>query len=272
MNSRVIKILVAIVIVLEVVLTLKSMVVLKSLLTLPDMNNTVSLLDKIMVIGNLIFSFIAIIFLVVIIFSLISSFRRTSSGIDENIGKRKKNSKVENLSKEQILVTEIVEKLASDIDENLNINEFTEKVLGNIAEEYKIVQGLFFVKYPNTETYKKISTYAFFSEEEVKDFADNVGLSGQVAVSRKPLNISEIPENYLTVISGLGQTSPNNLLILPVVFNNQSIGVVELASFHKFDSTAEEVLMAFLSMVAEKLNNYYFPKLGSISNEVMNNE
>ncbi len=263
-TSLKLKIIIVILITIEVLLTLKSTVILKSILSTPGIENVVSLLDKIMMTSNLVFSFVIFIFLIVVIQNLYSKLLNTSQDMSVNSGSNltqkqsKKQKTTTNIEKNKVL-----EELSLGIDNTLNINKFTEKVLSNIAETYKIMQGLFFIKYPNTETYKTVSTYAFYSEEAVHEFADNEGLSGQVAASQKLLNINNIPENYITVISGLGNSSPSNLLILPVVYQNQSIGVIELASFKEFDKVSEEILMEFVSKIAEVLHIAYLSKINS---------
>mgnify|MGYP001824916615 CR=1 FL=1 len=53
------------------------------------------------------------------------------------------------------------------------------------------------------------------------------------------VNITSIPEGYLQVESGLGSSSPDNLLIIPLLLNKETIGIIELASFHSLDGETE---------------------------------
>jgi len=147
--------------------------------------------------------------------------------------------------------------IVSDLMKDLNLNEglqkYSEKVLINISKQFNIMQGLFFLKDPQDKVYRKVGTYAYYSEEELREFTEDIGLSGQVAANKKLLNISNIPDKYITVLSGLGQSSPANLVIFPILKNNESIGIIELASFVKFDSFAEEVFMEFSLMIGNQL-------------------
>ncbi|NJO90986.1 MAG: GAF domain-containing protein [Chloroflexia bacterium] len=127
-------------------------------------------------------------------------------------------------------------------------------MLINISKVYDIMQGIFFVKDQSDKVFRKKGAYAYYSGDELREFSEEVGLSGQVALNKKLLNISNIPEKYLTVLSGLGKSSPANLLILPVVYKDESIGIIELASFKKFDSLAEEILSDFMNQINEKLS------------------
>jgi signal transduction histidine kinase/CheY-like chemotaxis protein/HAMP domain-containing protein len=74
-------------------------------------------------------------------------------------------------------------------------------------------------------------------------------LIGQVAKSRRPIVVDEIPQGYIRISSGLGDAPPANLVIMPIMFEDQVLGVVELASFTKFTL----VQVAFLEQLAETL-------------------
>jgi signal transduction histidine kinase/CheY-like chemotaxis protein/HAMP domain-containing protein len=74
-------------------------------------------------------------------------------------------------------------------------------------------------------------------------------LIGQVAKSKRPIMVDDIPHGYIKVSSGLGEASPSNLAIMPIMFEDQVLGVVELASFTRFSA----IQIAFLEQLAETL-------------------
>jgi signal transduction histidine kinase/CheY-like chemotaxis protein/HAMP domain-containing protein len=74
-------------------------------------------------------------------------------------------------------------------------------------------------------------------------------LIGQVAKSKRPIVVDEIPPGYIKISSGLGEAPPANLAVMPILFEDQVLGVVELASFSKFTSTHID----FLTQLAETL-------------------
>ena len=74
-------------------------------------------------------------------------------------------------------------------------------------------------------------------------------LIGQVAKSKRPIVVDDIPHGYIKISSGLGDASPANLAIMPLLFEDQVLGVVELASFTKFTP----IQLAFLEQLAETL-------------------
>jgi len=74
-------------------------------------------------------------------------------------------------------------------------------------------------------------------------------LIGQVAKNKRPIVVDEIPSGYIKISSGLGEAPPANLAVMPILFDDQVLGVVELASFTKFTSTHID----FLTQLAETL-------------------
>ncbi len=73
------------------------------------------------------------------------------------------------------------------------------------------------------------------------------GLIGAVAIERKSYYTNRIPEGYLTITSGLGRANPSNLLIVPLVLNEEVFGIFELASFQEI----EAYKIQFVERVAE---------------------
>jgi signal transduction histidine kinase/CheY-like chemotaxis protein/HAMP domain-containing protein len=74
-------------------------------------------------------------------------------------------------------------------------------------------------------------------------------LIGQVAKNKRAIVVDEIPQGYIKISSGLGEAPPANLAVLPLMFEDQVMGVVELASFTKFT----RIQIDFLEQLTETL-------------------
>ncbi len=259
MKNKTFKIIVSVFVFIYIVLSIYTM------FNTQDFADKIPTYHRVIIFINLLLSIILVVFLAIKLSNILNRREEQDSVIilpDEENKQKEDKVKAKNKAKnDQLLKDKAVNKLSANTDNINDIGDFANKILSNIADEYDIMQALFFVRSPNENTYKKAGSYAFFREKEIKEFTDNMGLTGQVAASRKLLNISNIPDDYIKVLSGLGKASPTNLLILPVIFNDQSIGVIELASFQKFDSHAEDILMTFLTTVADKLHNNYFAEV-----------
>jgi len=169
--------------------------------------------------------------------------------IDE--GKAKKEVKKETVQREKF----DIEKEAKLIipTENDDIVKFGEQLLLNCARRFQAVQGLFYLK--NSDgIFSFKSGYAFYSEAEPATYREGETLAGQVAKNKTVLNLSAIPDNYITVLSGLGEGAPKCLLIVPIISdNNETIGMIELASFKLFSSEVEELFAYIGHKLGEKL-------------------
>ncbi|MBQ4854678.1 response regulator [Rhodanobacter sp. B2A1Ga4] len=81
------------------------------------------------------------------------------------------------------------------------------------------------------------------------------GLVGQCAIERKAIVLDEVPENYLHIDSGSGEALPRHLAILPVLYRDTLIGVLELASFEPLAAQQKQLLDELLPIVALTLEN-----------------
>lgn len=83
---------------------------------------------------------------------------------------------------------------------------------------------------------------------QMKRFHLGEGLVGQCALDRREILLQEIPEDYIKIRSGLGETSPKSLLILPIIFEEKIMAVLEFASLQTFDSL-HQILLNRLSTI-----------------------
>lgn len=84
------------------------------------------------------------------------------------------------------------------------------------------------------------------NESSPRSFRWGEGLVGGCARTRTRLLVNDIPEDYLRIVSATGEAKPRQLLLLPVLFENTLVGVIELATV----STFSEVQLAFLEQLS----------------------
>ncbi len=160
-------------------------------------------------------------------------------------------------AKETIQVEEFIRKILPESNQQFGSQEkLTEYILTSIAKEFSIAQGLFFTKDANTETFTLQGRYAYFSEDIPHDFKEGEGLSGQVAKDKMVLNISDIPDGYITIVSGLGTGNPNSVMIVPAVSQGTTVGVMELASFHTFTPNEVDLFSKITDQLGERIANH----------------
>ena len=82
-----------------------------------------------------------------------------------------------------------------------------------------------------------LSSYGYKQRKNVPTtFKIGEGLVGQSALELKPILITQAPEDYVRITSGLGEAAPVNVIVLPVLFEEQVMAVVELGSFQRFST------------------------------------
>ena len=75
------------------------------------------------------------------------------------------------------------------------------------------------------------------------------GLVGQSALDKQKILLTNVPGDYIRISSGLGDAPPRSVLVLPLIYEGQVRGVLELASFEGFNPTHQ----AFLDQLAESI-------------------
>ncbi|ANZ41630.1 hybrid sensor histidine kinase/response regulator [Lentzea guizhouensis] len=79
-------------------------------------------------------------------------------------------------------------------------------------------------------------------------------LVGQAARSRRTIAVDEIAADYVAITSGLGRTAPVNLVVLPIVVEDQVLGVIEVASVHRFTDIHRDFLDQLMETIGVNVN------------------
>jgi HAMP domain-containing protein/CheY-like chemotaxis protein/signal transduction histidine kinase len=112
--------------------------------------------------------------------------------------------------------------------------------------------GAFFIAdgEEDTTTLRLIASYAYRTRKHVSPrFHLGEGLVGQSALEKSPILLQNVPDDYIQITSGLGEAPPRNIIVLPILFEGEVKGVVELASFLPFST----IHQTFLDQLAETI-------------------
>jgi signal transduction histidine kinase/CheY-like chemotaxis protein/HAMP domain-containing protein len=102
----------------------------------------------------------------------------------------------------------------------------------------------------DSTTLRLIASYGYKKRKNLSnEFELGEGLVGQAAVEKSPIVVKNAPEDYVKITSGLGEGEPVNIIDLPVLFEDQVLGVIELASFDPFS----EIHLNFLEQLMETI-------------------
>jgi HAMP domain-containing protein/signal transduction histidine kinase/CheY-like chemotaxis protein len=135
-----------------------------------------------------------------------------------------------------------------------DLNTVTKRILSEMAQVVNAHFGAFYILSTDEVTtnvkLKLFAAYAYKEEKNVpQEFAIGEGLVGQCAFEKEKILITNVPQGYIKITSGLGKIKPTNLIILPVLFENNVKAVIELASLEALSDTHID----FLSQVTESI-------------------
>ncbi|HJU67398.1 MAG TPA: HAMP domain-containing protein [Gemmatimonadaceae bacterium] len=97
---------------------------------------------------------------------------------------------------------------------------------------------------------KLIASYAYKSRKHVANrFTEGEGLVGQAALEKQPILLTNVPDDYVQVTSGLGSAPPRNIIVLPILFEGNVKAVIELGSFNAFS----QIHQLFLDQLSDSI-------------------
>ena len=144
-------------------------------------------------------------------------------------------------------------KFAEILRSTTDLSLLAEKIMSGLVKYLQANQGGLFIvqeKDGQLPELELLACYAYNRKKFVeKTIPIGEGLLGQAYLEKDTLLLTEIPAGYLQITSGLGEANPTCLLIVPLKVQDKVEGVLELASFNKFE--AYEI--AFVEKLAESI-------------------
>lgn len=142
--------------------------------------------------------------------------------------------------------------------ESLELSALTDHILSSLVKYVQANQGALFVLEGDQEnTYlEMISCYAYDKKKYLnKRFEIGDGLAGQCVLEKQTIHLKQVPANYVSITSGLGEARPRSILISPLLINEKVFGVLELASFQEFTSHRIEFINKLSENIASTIKN-----------------
>ena len=147
-------------------------------------------------------------------------------------------------------LTKFVDILRSSND---NISSLGDKIISALVQYTGSNQGALYTlndEDPNNKYLELISLFAFNTKKfEMQKVRLGEGILGQTFLEKQTTLLTEIPEEYIRITSGLGEANPKALLVVPLKVDKDVYGIVELASFKNYQ--AHEI--AFVEKLAETI-------------------
>ncbi|MDD2548581.1 MAG: GAF domain-containing protein [Bacteroidales bacterium] len=136
---------------------------------------------------------------------------------------------------------------------NDNIEKLSKSIIRELVNKLEANQGGLFLYNnddPNDCFFELKAAFAYnrFKYKQ-KKILPGEGLIGACALEKKYVYLTEIPPGYIEITSGLGQSTPTSLIIVPLMVDDEVLGVFEIASFNTF----EPYQIEFLEKIAQSI-------------------
>ena len=166
---------------------------------------------------------------------------------------------------------------------NADINDFAFKIISYLVKYLGALQGAMFVaeERDGKKVLEQKATYAFDRKKQLTTTVEfGESLVGRCAIERKTIYMTDVPEGYLYITSGLGEKKPSCLLLVPLQFEDEVHGVIEIASLKEigdhqiqfFNNVAERIAST-ISNIKKNINSAeLLNKFSTQSNELARRE
>ncbi len=141
-------------------------------------------------------------------------------------------------------------------NDDIDLQSLGDRILKFMTHYLNANQAALYLANDQEEVFYRISTYAYGK----KKFQENkinygTGLIGQCALEKEIIFLKEIPNDYIKITSGLGDATPRNLMIVPLLVHDDVKGVLELASFEIFETHTIDFVRKMGENIAAVLSN-----------------
>src|SRR5688572_7735833 len=174
-----------------------------------------------------------------------------------------RNNLIENerLDKERNWIVRGVAEISEILRMHDSIDALGDDVIKFILEKIGAIQGAFYIvnddNAPLPPVIEMRASFAYTRKKYLKaKFKFAEGLVGQAAAEKDIVLRTEIPDEYVTITSGiLGDQRPKCILIVPLITNEEVYGVLEFAGFKKFDPSQVKFVQELSLILARTIFN-----------------
>ena len=127
----------------------------------------------------------------------------------------------------------------------MNLAALTSRIIAEIATWLDAKVGAFYVldEEKNPPLLKLTGSYAYTQRKNLSNtYALGEGLVGQAALEKQQILMRNVPEDYIRVVSGLGESVPRNIYVTPVMYKTDVQGVIEIATLFPMSDDHVEYL------------------------------
>jgi CheY-like chemotaxis protein/HAMP domain-containing protein len=138
-----------------------------------------------------------------------------------------------------------------------DLHTVTALILSELAPLVTAHHGVFYMMDSKVDDgrLRMVASYGYRSNRKLPtSFLPGEGLVGQCALEKQRIWLTDVPRDYIVVSSGLGAAPPTNIVVLPILFEQQIMAVIEIASLDRFTETHLSFLDQLMESIGVVLN------------------
>lgn len=137
-----------------------------------------------------------------------------------------------------------------------SLNQLGDQILRFAINYLNVNQGALYIVSEEEQIIERIATYAYDKKKFIDEKLDwGFGLIGQCALEKQTIILTDVPRNYIRITSGLGDSLPSFVVIVPLKIREKIMGVLELASFIELKAYEVQFLERISENIAALLTN-----------------
>ena len=143
-------------------------------------------------------------------------------------------------------------------DNNDDLKVLCDILLSELIKYMNANQGAIFLvneESKDKSSLEMMSVYAWDRKKFLKKTVEiGEGLIGQAAIEKDTIYLTDVPDNYISITSGLGKANPRSILIVPLLFNDELFGIIEFAAFRPYEKFEIEFVESLADIVASTIS------------------
>ena len=148
--------------------------------------------------------------------------------------------------------------LNNSIRGELEISDLCKNIVSYLAQYLDMQTGAMYVL-DDDKQLQLMGSYAWSKRKQTKNsFELGEGMVGQAALEQQTIELTNLPDDYMTVESGLGMASPHSVIVVPLMYENEVKGVLEFGLLKPLTEDQKGFLEQSVENVAIGINSAQF--------------
>jgi PAS domain S-box-containing protein len=154
-------------------------------------------------------------------------------------------------------ITEGLARFAAVLKQKSDLNDLGKDIISSLVKYLEVNQGGLFIHGKDEQGDEYLDLLACYAYGKQKILQRRIpagqGMIGQCMFEKDFVIVTDIPKDYVKITSGLGESTPRNIVVAPLIFNDIFCGAIELASFEVMQPHQIEFIKKVCTNIAAEL-------------------